>query len=76
MGNQQSPSTPAGYGQPGAYQQQQQAAMAALQQNPQMAAGLQGQQSCQGGQQQGGQQQGGGQVNMQDILAKLGSYRQ
>ncbi|KAK5734364.1 nuclear polyadenylated RNA-binding protein 3 [Elasticomyces elasticus] len=70
MGNQQSPQTPA-YGAPQqggyAHQQQQQAAMMALQQNPQMAAGLQQAMP-------GGGQQGGGQVNMQDILAKLGSY--
>ncbi|KAK0935173.1 nuclear polyadenylated RNA-binding protein 3 [Friedmanniomyces endolithicus] len=61
----------------GRYSQQQAAAMAALQQNPQMAAGLQqglaggGQQSGGGAQGQGGQ---GGQVNMRDLLAKLGSY--
>ncbi|KAK4556376.1 nuclear polyadenylated RNA-binding protein 3 [Recurvomyces mirabilis] len=66
-GQQQMP--PAGYGAQ-LHQQQQTAAMAALQQNPAMAAGLQQQQQRQ-------QQQGGaapGQVNMQDILAKLGSY--
>ncbi|KAK1049820.1 nuclear polyadenylated RNA-binding protein 3 [Friedmanniomyces endolithicus] len=62
------------------HQQQQAAAMAALQRNPQIAAGLQeglagrgggGQGGGQGGQGNGGQ---GGQVNMRDLLAKLGSY--
>ncbi|KAK1020486.1 hypothetical protein LTR33_018934, partial [Friedmanniomyces endolithicus] len=60
--------------------QQQAAAMAALQRNPQIAAGLQeglagrgggGQGGGQGAQGNGGQ---GGQVNMRDLLAKLGSY--
>ncbi|KAK0910091.1 nuclear polyadenylated RNA-binding protein 3 [Friedmanniomyces endolithicus] len=62
------------------HQQQQAAAMAALQRNPQIAAGLQeglagrgggGQGGGQGAQGNGGQ---GGQVNMRDLLAKLGSY--
>jgi nuclear polyadenylated RNA-binding protein 3 len=77
MGTQPSPNTPqtAAYGTPQSagypvQTQQQAAAMAALQQNPQMAAGLQqAQQSAAGG-------QAGGQVNMQDLLAKLGSYKQ
>ncbi|KAK3117137.1 nuclear polyadenylated RNA-binding protein 3 [Teratosphaeriaceae sp. CCFEE 6253] len=77
MGNQQHAPSAAYGGAPqsaGGYQhqQQQQAAMVALQQNPTMAAGLQAQAQAQ----QGGGGQGGGQVNMQDILAKLGSYRQ
>lgn len=80
---QQAPQTPqsAGYGGPN-YGQQQQAAMAALQQNPGMVAGVLQQQQQQaqypgmpGGQNGGG---GGGQqnVNMQDILARLGTYKQ
>ncbi|KAK5126237.1 hypothetical protein LTR85_010472 [Meristemomyces frigidus] len=76
----------AAYGQN--YGQQQQAAMEALQQNPGMVAGVLQQQQQQqqaqqqygsmGGGVQGQQQQGGGggQVNMQDILARLGTYKQ
>lgn len=75
------PQSAGGYG--GGYAGQQQAAMAALQQNPGFAQQLQQQQQQyqqQGPQQQGGApasgQQGGagGQVNMQDILARLGTY--
>jgi len=74
MGTPATPQTGA-YGTPqsaGAYgmPQGQQAAMAALQQNPQMAAGLQ--QAAAQPPQPGS---AGGQVNMQDILAKLGRYK-
>lgn len=74
MNQQQSPHTPQTAGsyatsaqQYGGFAQQQQAAMAALQRNPQAVAGLLGQQQQQGG---------GAQVSMQEILARLGTYRQ
>ncbi|TKA24232.1 hypothetical protein B0A50_05996 [Salinomyces thailandicus] len=77
----QSPATPqtaSSYGAPGAqYGQQQQQAMVALQQNPALAGALhqQQQQQQQGGQPaQGGGGGQGGNVNMQDILARLGTY--
>ena len=68
----------------GGFGQQQQQALHALQQNPAMAGMLQQQMQQQQQQQQqpqvqqghGGQGHGGqGQVNMQDILSKLGSYQ-
>ncbi|EMC99964.1 hypothetical protein BAUCODRAFT_145295 [Baudoinia panamericana UAMH 10762] len=82
MNPQQSPNTPqiAAYGTPQSagypqhqhqHQQQQHAAMAALQQNPQMAQAM-----MQQAQHQQSGTSGGGQVNMQDILAKLGTYKQ
>jgi len=84
MNQHPSPSTPqtAAYGTPsqpgsghfGHFGQQQAQAMAALQQNPALAGMLsQHQQQAAQGQ---GQGQAGGQVNMQDILARLGTYKQ
>jgi len=64
------------YPPPGSFGQQQAQAMAALQHNPALAGMLsQHQQQAQGQSQAGAQGQGPGQVNMQDILARLGTYK-
>ena len=54
--------------------QQQQAAIATLQQNPGLAGYLQQQQQAQAAQ-PGGAAAAGGSVNMQEILARLGNYQ-